>query len=461
YFEAVALALSGEYQEALDVMQTAETELEKQSARDITLYTPLVNLGFAEVYVQQAIATRNNSTLGQAQQRLKDGIELNPRLARAQLLLAESYSLQGEYASAIKSLDDAMALPELANDMTLILGKGQIYLTEGSSLMRQGSQSNGIAQLEKADYQAFYALYINPYEETAHQLRIQSALERNLPGLAVLYCQTYLLYYPDSPAALRLLGDARQAEENTDLALQAYSQALNSGEDSPLLVDPLLSRAQFYQQRRRYDLALVDYSRALKIQPDQTVQVQRMLAAYAAGDLDTAQSDSEALMGSGVVSDDQLRFIQARIIMDQAPDNARSVYQSALDLLGQIQDSALTPDDAAIANQYRASANFKLDNLDAARQNIDTALSLGETGTRHYLSGQIYEAQGNLTAAAHDYEWIETWNPIYSFAFMDDVTARLTDIRQQLADAVEATSAAVEATATAEAAGTPTEEPTP
>jgi tetratricopeptide (TPR) repeat protein len=460
YYQAVALARSGEFGDALDLMEEAEEGLTRVSSTDITRYRPLVELGFAEVFVEQAKDAFNRRNpggavqpLGQAQTRLEEALSLNPRLARAYVLLAQTYTLQGQYPAAIAQLDAGLALPDLASDLTLLIEKGWTYLAEGRELLRQGSAENARAQFEKADYQGFYALYLNPYDEAAHQMRIESALDRGLPGLAVLYTETYLFYHPDNPTALRYLGDARTAEGNLDLAFNAYNLALAGGEVSDELINALLSRAQLYEQKRRYDLALADYNRALEATPDNLeIQARRMFAAYRSGELDTALEDSEELLGSGALPDDEVRLLRARVLVDRAEDD--DDYEQALELLNAVNDGALTAETAGIANDYRARVNYELDNLEAALDAVNRAIELdGDSGTRRYLRGQIRADAGDFAGAIRDYEWVVTWNEVYGYDFAEDALGRLGEVRQQQDEAN------IDATQTAEASITPAAQP--
>jgi tetratricopeptide (TPR) repeat protein len=445
YYRALALARSGEFEDALAVMIEAEEGLSRVASSDVTRYRPLVDLGFAEVFVEQALAalSRNNGAeagqrLTEALTRLEEAVSVDPRLARAHQLIAQTYRLQGEYAAAIRQIDTGMELPELANDLALIIEKARTYLEEGRDLLRQGSAENARVQFERADYQAFYALYLNPYSETAHQLRIESALARDLPGLAVLYIETYLFYHPNNATALRYLGDARTAEGNLDLAFNAYNQALAGGEVSEGLINTLISRAELYEQERRYDLALADYNRALEAAPDDvSIRAGRMQAAYRAGDFDTVLQDSELLLGSGAITDSEVRLLRARVLVDQG---GREGLTEALGLLNQVGDFELTLELAAEANDYRARVNFELENYEAGLTAINRAFELdGDTGTRHYLRGQIHQALDDFANAARDYEWVVTWNEVYGFDFGEDAFGRLAEVQAQAAEEVAET----------------------
>jgi tetratricopeptide (TPR) repeat protein len=153
-----------------------------------------------------------------------------------------------------------------------------------------------------------------------------------------------------------------------------------------------------------------------------------MEAAYEAGDTSTAQRDAEALLGTNVVPDAQIKLIQARVLIDKAKTNDKKAYQDASDLLkdaiGEIPANLRT-----IALEYQAKAGYALGQYDDALKAIEGALAQGETGTRHYLHGLILEAQGKKDAAIREYDWLVTWSTIYDYPFIKDVQARLDKLK--------------------------------
>jgi tetratricopeptide (TPR) repeat protein len=169
------------------------------------------------------------------------------------------------------------------------------------------------------------------------------------------------------------------------------------------VLEALLQRAAIYQQQRRYDLARQDLTRALDLSDgDPDIQALRMQAAYESGNFAIAQDDADELLGSGVLSDGTLRLLQARILVDEAGDSED--YRQAIELLDALDG---LPDDLQpTASEYRARAHFSLGNNGDALNAIDRALAGGETGSRHYLRGQILEAQGEQQEALREYEWV-------------------------------------------------------
>jgi len=302
-------------------------------------------------------------------------------------------------------------VPELASDVKLLVEKGEIYLEQ--------------KQYPKADYQAFLALYVDPATEGAHLLRIKSAMAQGEAGLGVLYSQAYLYYYPGSVDGYISLGQARMAEGKQDLALQAFSQALTGGDN----VDVLLARADMYLSNVQYKLAQADLSKAFTLTKNDKIRAQRMEAAYAAGDTRTAQSDAEALLGTNVVPDAQLKLIQARILIDKAKPNDKVTYQDAVDLLSGVTGGDIPTALRPIANEYLAKANYVVGQYGEALKAIDAALAQGETGTRHYIRGMVLEAQGKKDTAIREYDWVMTWSTVYAYPFIEDVQTRLDKLK--------------------------------
>jgi cytochrome c-type biogenesis protein CcmH/NrfG len=152
----------------------------------------------------------------------------------------------------------------------------------------------------------------------------------NAPGLAVIYSEQYLLFNPASAEGFRLLGEARLAEDKPDLAVDAYSRALNSDGTDEELAEVYVSRAQLYGESKRSDLAQADLTAAIELDDRFATRALRMNIAYANGDFDIAREDAEILLGSGAVNDNDVQLILARILIDEAGRNDTADYNQAL-----------------------------------------------------------------------------------------------------------------------------------
>lgn len=420
YYEALAHVAAGDTEAALDIMDEAESRLPEAPNDN---FKPLVDTGFAHIYwqmAQDAIAAGRNTEaadyLDQVQERAEAAIEGDPRLADPYVLLARRFAHDGDYDDAIDILDQGLAVGSLTNNVVLIVEKGSVYLRQ--------------RDYDLADYQAFLALYIDPTAEAAYQLRIQSALADRNPGQAVLYAQDYLHYYPGSITAYRLLGDARIAEGNTDLALIAYSQAL-TGRLTPEAADTLVARGTIYMQQGRYNLAREDFTEALDLTDDPQVQALRMQAAFYDGRYQTVLDDAEALDGLNLPQQAALDLLQAQAMVLEAEDSGdATAFQTALNRLSTLQQSdRVTGEMLPSLAEFTARAYLGLGNEAAALQSINTALALEETGSRHFVRARILEAQGEDEQAAREYEWVLAWSQVYPFPFRGEAAeahARLT-----------------------------------
>jgi len=424
YYEAMALLGADNTTRALRVIEEAENRL---SERPNEGFKPLVDLGYAKVYLRMAEnafktreATDAVNYLDQVELRAESAIAGDPQLAEAYIVLAKNYELRNNYDDALDTLNRGLERSELTSDVNLIVERGEVYYEQD--------------EIDLAAQEAFLALYIDPTIERAYQLQIKIALAKDDPGLAVIYAQNYLFFYPGSVAGYKLLGDARVAEGNIDLALAAYDQALAAEEPTPDTVSVLTARANLYMQQRRYDQARLDLTRAFNLSDDPTIQAQRMQAAYLAGNFGVAQDDAESLLGLGILPDSEILLMRARIMIDEASPQDSEILAQALALLDAANPDL--PDNLVpVANEYRARALYATGQFNDALVGINSALSAAETGRRRFLRGEILEALEQPEAAVREYEWVLTWGEIYAYPFLPDVRDRLETLRDNLAAA--------------------------
>lgn len=425
YYEAIALIGEGELEEALAILEEAEERLAE--APNELQYPALVNSGYAQVFwalAQQAFS-RSNNALGndyvtQVEERATAAIERDPRLVEPYLILSQLYRSRNDFQEAIAVLDQGLTVNDLSANVRLILEKGSVYMLQ--------------RDYDRAEYQAYLTLYIDPTVEAAYELQIEAALRQNRPGQAVLYAQNYLFYYPGSTRAFRLLGDARVAEGNYDLALAAYNQGL-SGDDNPFTAETLVARANLYNVQRRFSGALDDLTRAFNLTDDPQIQALRMTAAYHAGRYNDALEDADDLLGRGVVPDAQINLVRARALIDRASagdDDNNTPYTLALNLLVPLLSSSeLDRADLPLVNEYAARANLVLGNLENARASIDLALNAQATLSRHYWRGRILEALDEEEGAIREYEWVLAWGQVVNLnaVYRSDAEDRLSELR--------------------------------
>ncbi|MDQ7036297.1 MAG: hypothetical protein Q9P01_16130 [Anaerolineae bacterium] len=252
------------------------------------------------------------------------------------------------------------------------------------------------------------------------------ALESGQVGLGVLYSQQYLLYYPGSVRGYYLLGQAYEAENKNDLAINAYSRALLGSEDDPFYLTVLQARTDLYLEQGDFNLVLSDLSTALDLSDAPHIRLQRMNVAFVVGDFETVLSDAETLLEGGGVSDAQIFLLQGRIFVE------RGEYQEGLDTLQLATQRGLALEDRPLANEYLARANLGLDNLNDALTAINEALEAQETATRRFIRAQINQEQRDLSSALNDYEFVLTWGQVYSYPFIEEAQAGYDEILLRL-----------------------------
>ncbi|MCB9450947.1 MAG: tetratricopeptide repeat protein [Anaerolineaceae bacterium] len=417
YYRALALAESGDTDAALQLLSDGESRLQNtpNAGYQALLDTGIaqVNLGLAEAALGAGERDDARLYLNNVQDRAEAAIEGDPRLVQAYLALARFYSLQNDDERAVGVLNDALAVPQLAADVNLLVARGEADYR--------------LAEYDQAIYQAYLALYVEPANEAAHLLRVRAALAENQPGLAVNYVEGYLIAYPGSVTGYTLRGDAFLMEGKTDLALENYNQALAGGTDDPAALGALVARGRIYMQTRRYADARDDFTQAFNLSDDPNIQALRMQAAYEAGSYATAERDADALLGQNVLPDADIQLLRARLIIDRAAAGDTEAYQEALDLLNE-NANRVSSSTQAVVNEYRARADYHLESYRDALRAIDAALAGGETGGRHYLRGLILEAQGETEAAIREYEWVAQWGQVYPYAFLPDTLSRLDSL---------------------------------
>lgn len=418
YYQAIAQAELGEYEAALATLDEAESRLEEAPNDN---FKPLVDAGFAYVYLLQAEAALTNGNQGgasaliiEAQTRAEAATEGDPRLEQGHMFLARVHTLSGDYGDAIDALDAGLAIADLQYNAALIAEKAWV-------LLQQGSYAD-------ADAQAYYALYIDPAAELAHRVRVLAALEQNDPGLAVLHTQAYLFHYPGSVEAYRLLGDARSAERNYDLAMQAYSRALSADADGEVRLQVLLGRASIYNLTRQYALAQADLTEAFDLSRDESIRAQRMEAALRAGDLAGAERDASALSGSDSVPSSVVNYVLGRVAVEAAERGDGDVSEQTIGLLGTGRNGA---DQATLAeiDEYTARAHYLLQQYESALEFINAALDREPSVMRHYVRGLILEARGQDDDAAREYDWVIAWSSVYPSDQLADTLARRDALR--------------------------------
>ncbi len=464
YLQALAYIQQSDFNSAIAVLTEAETRLNDTTSSnaisrdDARQYAPIINLGFARVFIQQAknaqargLTNEVNRLVGLIKTRSEAILTDIPTFVDAYIALSDAFVLERRYSDAIARLSEAQQIQGLEANVSLVIQKGEVYLAQARRLRLEGNLAGSLTAYDLAEYQGYLATYLNPFIERGHGLRIESAIALDDPGRAVIYSQDFLFYVQNSAEAFRQLGNAREAEGNSDLALNVYDLALQIGGKRDVVADIYLSRAQLYINEGRFTAALSDLSQSLELRDDILVRVERMRMAYASGDYDTVETDSAILLGSGAVSDSEVNLYLARILIDRIDPTDSESFSTALGLLNRV-GTGLPPELVPVADEYRARAHLALGNLNDALTAINRALDVLQTGSRRYLRGLIFDARADATSALQDYEWLVTWDEVFEYPFMEDVVVRMQAIMtaraQATATAQTATQTVLDATAT-------------
>ncbi len=451
YYEALALAATGDFTEAFDVLDAANELITERTSNN---QRALILSGYAQVYWQAAQQRLANGTVTQQViedlMNAVDNAELaavnDPRLADPYLVLAqiseadrgssqlelllpveerpltesqlELFESDRRLRDSMDILDEALLVEQLSNNTRLLVEKGKVAFGRGN--------------FGEAGYQAYLALFVDPTIEEAHRLAILSSLAQNKPGDAVMHANTYTFYYPGSSTAYRLLGNAREAEGNFDLALVAYSQAAQGGTPEEQAA-ALQARAQILTYMGDYSAAREDLTAALRLDNQPSIHADRLIAALNEGRYSVARDDIDALRRTDFMPTNTLNLLEGRVLIEEAlgsrdepecSEDGTDAFARALTLLNPLSLSG-TAENQAIANEYIARAHYCLGDMNVAYNSINLALGQAETPSRHYWRARIAEEVNDFWQAARDYEWILSWSDTAPIPVPEDITARL------------------------------------
>ena len=278
----------------------------------------------------------------------------------AYIALSDRYRLEGDYEQALLVLEDAQEVAGQNYVNTLLrLAKANLFLEQ--------------QEFERARQTAEEILYIDPFAEDAYRMRIAIAIEQGKPGDGVIFAERYLFFYPGSVAASKLLGDARKAERKFDLAIEAYTRALQGNINDQSFLDALIARADIYLQSGRYELAEREFTEALSISDnDPEVRELRMLAAYQNNNYSIVLNDITVLSR---LDDDfaqaPLDLLRGRVLIDRGRNIS---YTEVLDLVTGSINQDLPEELLPIAYEYQATAYYELEQFDDALNAINESL---------------------------------------------------------------------------------------
>jgi tetratricopeptide (TPR) repeat protein len=418
-FKAQAQAQTGDYDAAIDTLTEALGRTEADTrAEQRPFATALLEATYAEVELLRAQSLRRNGRAVLANRSYEVAIERAEQALTQNSQIASAYRVLAQAALDQRRVEDALDILETAfsaevnatafdTDVTLIALYGQAYLAEAATLGGAAADD----ALARADTQGRIAAFVNPYDRRGHELQIAVALAQGRAGDAVLLNDTYRLYFPDDPRALKLLGDARVAEGNPELAFNAYSDAAtaaitSTGGVGSAGAEALVARADLLLSQGEYGAALADLEAAYAAFPDDLTRTRRMTAAYAAGEYELALEDARALIGSEAAPDDLYYLMQARIRYDLASRESgealAGVAPEVLSLLERV-GAALPNDQRAIAEAYRARAALITGNFELAETSVGIAYALAPAPDLLIVRADVRSALGRFDEARRDY----------------------------------------------------------
>jgi tetratricopeptide (TPR) repeat protein len=373
---------------------------QERSAREA--YKPLIDISYARVALAELAALRasgvrppnQSEILNAVDERIEAALSFDAANPDAWLLRVERHLLANDRDNALAALEEALALPNLADNTSLRTRRAEL-------LIQQGRTAEALHYLQET-------LLLNPYAEAALILQVRAALGENLPGLAVLYAEQYMARYPGRVLAVKLRGDAWLAEGKLDLALQNYDRALTGDPADPAFTETLIARANVYQRLGDAEKALTDLTEAFRLSEDPRVRFTRMEAAYAAGNLTLARADAAALANDSTIPREALALMNARLSL------ADGDLDAAVTLL-----SPLAAEGDAAAAELLARVYLEQGAVANALTTVNRALAAGQTVERHLLRAQIHEAAAqrasdadrprSLRQALFDYDWALTF----------------------------------------------------
>ncbi len=396
--------------------EAAQAAFEAGLAQDES-FAPL-HAALGTIYMQQGALER-------ARRENERAKALDPRLVQAYVNLAQIAIAEGDYAAALAEVEAGRAVRKY--DVNLLVLASAAYLASGDA--------------ESATAYANLATYIDPGAEGAALALARGRLALGLDELAIIGLEDYLYGVNlSSGEAWTLLGQAYGRMGRSEDALMAFARALQvSTNAAPVLA----ARGQFYLAQGRYDLAYADLNAALddgEGTPD--VRLARAQAAFALGHYSEALEDVRAVRR---VKPDvpEVETLYVRTLVESKR------YEEVITAAEHVLGLPLSVEQQGEVLEARGRALYHLGEVAAARRDIEQALEIAQTGTRHYYHALILAEEGELDAAIRELEWVLFWDRTLGYPFAQDAERQL--------EALYEAQAAARATATP----TPTLTPTP
>jgi len=263
--------------------------------------------------------------------------------------LARVYKQQGLREQAIAMYRQALALD--SHDAQAHYELGDLYRKAGRSRDEE-------ADLREARREYRAAIEIAPCEAEPHLSLAQIYFAQGEYALARTHFEQGLAIAPDDAWAQCALGMSCYLSRAWDDAIRAFERAVSLAPDN---AEPYFGLGSVYLHQQKYALAVTAYTRALTLVPNSV----------------------EALTGLGDAYQGLEQFKQAE-----------GAYKEAIKLEPTSANTRLS-----LALLYEASGE-----LERAASAYQDVLALQDTAVGHAALASVYQQQGNLGAAAREYE---------------------------------------------------------
>ena len=255
----------------------------------------------------------------------------------------------------------------------------------------------------------------------------EASIYPDFDGFARLHAQNKPYIEPDVQGYLQS-GISAQMENKLDDAITYYNEVISLDPDSPILAETLAVRGYLYANKREYDLALADWTKAIDLDPeDAGVYRNRGTAYLFKGDFDSAIQDLNKAIDldpeeAGVYnnrglaytgkSDFDLAIQDHSKAIDLAPEDANAYNNRGLACAGKSDfDSAIQDFNKAIdldpeyagAYNNRGHAYTGKSDFDLAIQDYSKAIDLASEDAGAYSNrGTAYYRKGDFDSAIQD-----------------------------------------------------------
>lgn len=355
--------------------------------------------------------------LREAETSYREALRVNPSYALALIGLGHTLIGLGRPADAIPHFDRALATAD--NDAGAHLGKGTALMATGDvdaairsldtalgldprllpALYQRAQAHHDKGDLTKALRDAEGAVGVATGEERTRALVYRGRLRntaRSYDG-AIADCtqaegEAERLRLTDGrarAAAFVCLGLARQSKGELAEAQQSYDAAIRWDARD---VAALAGRGYVLLQRGRFDAAIADFRVALGIDP-KSQDALRFLGLTYSDKGDRAKAEEAIQRAVEADPNDPWPIMIRAIAIARDGERDRALADAGRAL-------ALTGPQSSDAHLVRGAVHYLLDDLDAARTDVDTAIRLNaENGQAHRMLARILIRRGRLDEA--------------------------------------------------------------